>query len=334
MKMTPPSSQHSGISTTPSLNNLSDLLRDFETDLVLLILRIFPTITARKGYQARARLTSAYLTYQKRELWKHGSALLRGRREIGKKHGFNDTQIAEWDLLFTIAAVTNAIPISFWMVSYLLADPSLLQDVREELQAIVKMEEVEGEKVLKVDPRMIREHCPLLVSIWEELLRFTSQPTLGRYVTVDTMINNEYLLKAGSVVQIPTQITQSSPSVWGPSASSFNARRFLKPEENKKSSKEEREQEKLQRRAYTPFGGGKNLCPGRHAAANETLSFVAMMVVAFEVEREDGKVFEVIGEAKRAAGASVPKAEGDVRVVIRRKEELKGVRLEFASEGR
>ena len=105
-------------------------------------------------------------------------------------------------------------------------------------------------------------------------------------------------------------------------------------EEKAKVTKEEREQEKLQRRAYTPFGGGKNLCPGRHAAANETLSFVAMVVLAFEVEREDGRGFEVIEEAKRAAGASVPKAEGDVRVVVRRKEELKGVRLEFAGEER
>ncbi|KAN0096547.1 cytochrome P450 [Hyaloscypha variabilis] len=314
--------------------SLISALWDFETELVLLILRIFPTLTAPKGYQARARLTSAYLSYQHRELWKHGSALLQGRREIGKKHGFNDTQIAEWDLLFTIAAVTNAIPISFWMVSYILADPSLLSEVREELQAIVQMEELKGEKVLKLDPRMIRERCPLLISIWEELLRFTSQPTLGRYVTTDTVLNNEYLVKAGSVVQIPTQITQGSSSIWGPSASDFNPRRFLRKEENKKLGKEEREQERLQRRAYTPFGGGKNLCPGRHAAANETLSFVAMVVVAFTVEREDGGVFGVIGEATRAAGASVPKAEGDVRVVVRRREELRGVRLEFAGEER
>jgi hypothetical protein len=316
------------------LNKPSNLPRDFETDLVLLILRIFPTITAPKGYQSRARLTSAYLSYQHRELWKHGSALLQGRREIGKKHGFNDTQIAEWDLLFTIAAVTNAIPISFWMVSYILADPPLSREAREELQAIVKMEESEGEKVLKLDPRMIRERCPLLISIWEELLRFTSQPTLGRYVTADTVLNSEYLLKAGSVVQIPTQITQGSSSIWGPSALGFNPRRFLRKDENKKLGKEEREQEKLQRRAYTPFGGGKNLCPGRHAAANETLSFVAMVLVGFTVEREDGGVFEVIGEATRAAGASVPKADGDVRVVVRRREEFRGLRLEFAGEER
>jgi len=297
---------------------------------VLLILRIFPTITARKGYLGRQRLTDAYLKYHNDGLWRQGSVLEQGRREIGKKHGFNDTQIAEWDLLFTIAAVTNAIPISFWMLSYILADPSLASSVREELKSIISMKEVEGEKVCEVDPRMIREHCPLLISIWEEMLRFTSQPTLGRYVTADTVINNEYLLKAGSVVQIPTEITQSNPSIWGPDSPSFNPQRFLKKSEKEKLSKEEREQEKMQRRAYTPFGGGKNLCPGRHAAANETLSFVAMTIWAFEIERKDGEAFRVIEEAPKAAGASVPKAEGDVRVVIRRREELRGVRLGFA----
>jgi cytochrome P450 len=254
-------------------------------------------------------------------------------REIGKKHGFNDTQIAEWDVLFTIAAVTNAIPISFWMLSYILADPQLTPSVRGELKAIVTVkEEGKGGKVLTLDPRMIREHCPILISIWEEMLRFTSQPTLGRYVTTDTVVNNEYLLKAGSVVQIPTGITQSNPSYWGPDSSSFNARRFFKTDKDgkEKASKDEREQEKLQRRAYTPFGGGKNLCPGRHAAANETLSFVAMMIYAFTIENKDGKPFKVIETAPRAAGASVPKAEGDVEVIIRLRDDLRGARLAFA----
>jgi cytochrome P450 len=317
---------------------LTFISRDFETDIVLLILRILPSLTARKGYIGRARLIAAYRSYHAAGNWKNGSPLLRGMREIGKKHGFSETQIAEWDVMFTVAAVTNAIPISFWMLSFILADPELNISVRDELNAVVKVEmkeEEDGGKNLTLDPRMIRENCPLLTSIWDEMLRFTSQPTLGRYVTTDTIISNSYLLKSGSVVQIPTGITHTHPAIWGSSSDSFDPRRFLKNDgsgkEKEKARREEKEQEKAQRRAFTPFGGGKNLCPGRHAAANETLSFVAMMMHAFTVENKDGTPFKIINAAPRAAGASVPKAEKDIEVVIRLREELSGVKLGFAS---
>jgi cytochrome P450 len=231
--------------------------------------------------------------------------------------------------LFTIAAVTNAIPISFWMLSYILAGHGIASSVREELKSIVTMKVIDGVSTCEIDPVLIRGHCPLLVSIWEELLRLTSQPTLGRSVTSDTVINDEYLLKAGSVVQIPTGITHLDSSFWGSDAAILNPRRFWKKDE--KLSNEDREQKKLQSRAYTPFGGGKNLCPGRHAAANETLSFVSMMIYAFSVENKDGTLFKVIKAAPRAFGASVPKAERDVEVVIKLREELRGVKLAFAT---
>ncbi len=305
----------------------SRLFRDFETDLTLLILRFFPRLTARKGFLGRARLQSAYRTYFGAGLWQNGSALLQGRRLIATKHGFTDDQIADWEVLMTIAAVTNAIPITFWMLSYILANPELASSVLAELKPVVTVKAANGIKTCEIDPGLIRTNCPLLVSIWEELLRFTSQPTLGRAVTTDTVINNEYLLKAGAVVQIPTGITHADPSFWGLDSATVNPRRFLKKEE--KPTPEEREQRKLQNRAYVPFGGGKNLCPGRHIAANETLSFVSMMIYAFSIENKDGTPFKVIEAAQKAFGASVPKAEKDVDVVIKLREQLKGVKLAF-----
>jgi cytochrome P450 len=229
-----------------------------------------------------------------------------------------------------IAAITNAIPITFWMLSYILADPELTSSVLAELKPVVTIKVVDGVKTCEIDPGLIRIHCPLLVSTWEELLRFTSNPTLGRVVTTDTVINNEYLLKAGGVVQIPTGITHSNPSFWGPDSAILNPRRFLKKEE--KPNPEERERRKLQNRAYVPFGGGKNLCPGRHIAANETLSFIAMMLYAFSIGNKDGSPFKVVKAAQKAFGASVPKAENDVEVVIKLREELVGVKLAFAAD--
>jgi cytochrome P450 len=228
----------------------------------------------------------------------------------------------------TIAAVTNAIPITFWMLSYILADPELERSVLEELRQVVILKVIDGVRTCEIDPGLIRIHCPLLVSIWEELLRFTSQPTIGRAVATDAVINNEYLLKAGAVIQIPAGITHSDSSLWGFDSAVVNPRRFLKKDE--KLNRDEREHRKQQNKAYTPFGGGKNLCPGRHIAANETLSFVSMMLYAFSIENKDGTPFRVIQAAQKAFGASVPKAEKDVEVVIKLREELKGVKLAFA----
>ena len=56
-----------------------------------------------------------------------------------------------------------------------------------------------------------------------------------------------------------------------------------------------------------------------------------MMIYAFSVENKDGTRFKVIKAAPRAFGASVPKAEKDVEVVIKLREELRGIKLAFAT---
>lgn len=57
-----------------------------------------------------------------------------------------------------------------------------------------------------------------------------------------------------------------------------------------------------------------------------------MVLFAFVVERRDGKPFEVIRAQPRALGGATSKPEGDVKVTIRRREEMRGVRLTFATD--
>jgi cytochrome P450 len=98
---------------------------------------------------------------------------------------------------------------------------------------------------------------------------------------VDTVVSDgerSYLLKKDSVVQLPATVTHVSTATWGPDAASFNPRRFLK------SDSQTTDQQRQQRRALMPFGGGRNLCPGRHFAYAEIVGMAAVMAVGCKTE--------------------------------------------------
>ncbi len=44
-----------------------------------------------------------------------------------------------------------------------------------------------------------------------------------------------------------------------------------------------RDAKKVQSEAFIPFGGGRLLCPGRHPAFTEIVSFVAMVVYGYDI---------------------------------------------------
>jgi cytochrome P450 len=50
------------------------------------------------------------------------------------------------------------------------------------------------------------------------------------------------------------------------------------------------EKKEAQVQGYFPFGGGKHLCPGRHFAFTEVMSFVATIVYGFDISMADGSL--------------------------------------------
>jgi cytochrome P450 len=148
---------------------------------------------------------------------------------------------------------------------------------------------------MTIDIRNISEACPLLMSAFQETMRLTDGQVATRIVSEDAILSdsrNSYLLKKGATVQIPGGIIHNATAFWGPEAATFSPRRFLKAELN--SSKEaiseaEKEQEKLRKKAFAPFGGGVHLCPGRHFASGEILGSVAVMIMGYDITTKDGK---------------------------------------------
>lgn len=108
------------------------------------------------------------------------------------------------------------------------------------------------------------------------MLRHRSVGSSTRQVLSDTWLQDRYLLKRGAIVQIPSLVIHSDPSVWGPSVQDFDPRRFLKRDLASDRTKQHPG-------AFRAFGGGTTLCPGRHFASAEILAVAAIFALRYDL---------------------------------------------------
>ncbi|KAL5427134.1 hypothetical protein PMIN06_012908 [Paraphaeosphaeria minitans] len=190
-----------------------------------------------------------------------------------------------------------------------------------------------------IDADKIESSCPFLLSVIRETQRLVAIGTLHRRVLEDTIVSadrNEdrsmsYLLKKGTSVLLPVASAHRDPLIWGPTANDFDPNRFLSPqlrdeavgEENReKALHEENTSARLRKTAYFPFGGGKELCPGRYFAITELLGTMAVLILGYNITAVDGGPLEqpMFGPSKMTASSARPHSDADLRVRIRRRE--------------
>ncbi|CZR63469.1 related to cytochrome P450 oxidoreductase [Phialocephala subalpina] len=296
---------------------------DFERDLGLLILDVFPRFTAQKGYVGRTKALPAFLKYYNAGLSKNASALVQGRERAARAWGLTTEEIAKAEIAIIMAAGTNTVPNVFYMICHIFSQPDLVTSLRNEVAKITSRKTRDGVEVVTLDISKLQSHCPLLTACFHETLRLNKTGASVRTVLNDVTLENQYLLKKGAFVQIPTGVMQSDSKIWGPDAKEFNPQRFLTQDSLSK------EEKKAQIQAFIPFGGGKHLCPGRHLAFTEIVAFVAMLLHGFELSMSDGGKLKVPpGEFQRLGVASIS-PEGDLDVLIKRRKEFEGVVWEF-----
>lgn len=124
-----------------------------------------------------------------------------------------------------------------------------------------------------------------------------------REVVEDTYLD-QWLLKKGAILQMPSRVVHQDVSLWGGSVGEFNPRRFLAEEKGNRPSDH----------CFRPFGGGKTLCPGPHFATNEVLAVVALFISRFEMKPVDGR-WELPTTVKTNA-AVMMEPDNDVEVEI------------------
>ena len=156
--------------------------------------------------------------------------------------------------------------VSFWILSHLLHDPSLLQAIREEISHGIKDDSPNV-------PYLI-DQCPRLEAIYHEVLRLYMSNSLMRRVTSPTKIGGT-VLQSGRNVMVPYRVLHYDEAVWGSNVKDFDPKRFL--------------QNKVLARcpSYRPFGGGQHLCPGRFIAKQAIFTFIALALSRFDICLDD-----------------------------------------------
>ncbi|KAJ8058691.1 hypothetical protein OCU04_012863 [Sclerotinia nivalis] len=268
-------------------HRLIDSFWDFEDNMTMLMLEFLPTFICPKAYHGRAAIKTAFALYYASSHHTTASTLIKSRLDCSsQKWGLTTEEIANIEISTLFLATTNSAPTSFWLLVNILSDPSLISSIRNEISNIILKQTADNgieECVMDITPFQSRR--PILTSRFRETLRFADAATSVRSVTQDVLLTSStsqssFLLKAGNVIQLPSGVTHNSPSIWGPNVDSFDPYRFL-PSTIAKLGKE---QKKQQVQGYFPFGGGKQLCPGRHFATTEILSLVSAIIVGFDIE--------------------------------------------------
>lgn len=289
----------------------------------------FPAIFARTALKARTLLQAAFRKWYAAGHYKDEDVSLAAslRMDVNRENGIKGDEIADDVLGLLFVSTTNAAPTLFWLFLNVFSSPSLMEALRTEILSV--MTKGKGNEMV-IDHTKFPSQCPLLCSAYQETLRMTNIQSSTRYVTEDTVLasdSREYLFKKGSLVQMPGSVFHILPTIWGDNAASYNPRRFIRGEN------EDKVQDRLQKKAFIPFGGGKHLCPGRHFAFAEILGIVAVMVIGFEIEGVDGGPVTNVKGVRSIVNASLQPGEQGLglRTKIRRRLGWEQVQWKFVN---
>jgi cytochrome P450 len=230
----------------------------FEKGIMKMLVAPFPTYTARKYIAEREKVAKALGTYFAEGHHEEGSGLAKARWDYSVKNRVPIPDIGRFEIGGTIAILLNTLPSVYWMLLIVHVVPGLLADLRREIHAALTLDS--ERKKATIDVTVVKNECPLLMSTLKESLRIRGMGTAVRMVLEDTELSG-YLLKKGTMLQIPIGVAHSDRDHWGADTDLFDPRRFLKdPASGKKVPDDS---------GYRAFGGGKHLCPGRWFAVSK-----------------------------------------------------------------
>jgi cytochrome P450 len=281
-----------------------------------ILVGVLPWLTARKAIAARTIVSDAFKEYYKTGGVEKASALARMRYQVEVDHNVPLEDIARYEVGGSIAVLVNTTPSAFWTLLLLHSHPGLVDELRKEIDACTQtsFEENEGTTTKTLDITTLKERCPLLLSSYQEGLRYTSMGTSVREVMEDTHLEG-YLLKKDTMLQMPSRIIHQDADLWGSDVTEFNPRRFL-PEEKKNRPSES---------CFRAFGGGKTLCPGRHFATNEILAVVAVFIARFDMTPVGG-VWKHPSTINTNVAAVVMQPDDDIDVKIKTRQGFENVK--------
>ncbi|KAF2023684.1 cytochrome P450 [Setomelanomma holmii] len=189
-----------------------------------------------------------------RKAYRGIEACVQGFLKYTNKEGISEYKHARLELGMSFAFNSNAGIASFWVLNNIFSRPDLPVELRDE----VRKNAIEAPNTISASK--LRDECPLLNSVWRKTI-------------------------AGGVLHSDTEI-------WGPDASTFNARRFYYTPNGTKTDASGNVVDDtasiVHPAACRGFGGGMSLCPGRHFAQMEVISLAAVFALRFDMQPVTG----------------------------------------------
>lgn len=247
------------------------------------MLNIWPKYTAKVAWTAREKIIQAFTEYFIAGGHRDSSALTMARWRVQQDAGATIENIARLEIASCVGVLSNTVPSTFWMLFEIYSRDELLADIRKEVKANALVIDRNTKKHV-VDLGNIRDGCPKLVAAFQEVLRVRSNGAPTRVVYSDVILDDRYLLKAGSVVQIPVPGINKEEAVWGPSAQQFDPSRYSSTWKGNGPPAE-----RPRATSYLTFGASPNMCPGRHFAAGEILALAAMLLLRYDMTPVSGE---------------------------------------------
>ncbi|EKG16279.1 Cytochrome P450 [Macrophomina phaseolina MS6] len=282
-----------------------------------------PSVTCPKGGKGCKDAWYGFIKYFENKYHKQGSAMVKARYRIAAEHGIPDDDIGRLEVTMIIGVLTNTVPAGFWMVFYIWTNPEILAQLREEVgKVVVERTDADGTPLRVLSMVDLKNSCPLLNGAFSETLRMRTCGISSRVVTQDIVINKEYLLKQGSVVELPNHVTHSEPELWGPTVDQFLPRRFVK------GMNADLKQPKG---AYRPFGSGASLCAGRHQTTSQLVSALVLLVMGFEFKPVQGD-WKYPGSHGHTVAAAMDSPDHDIQVEITPRKGYENVRWLLQAE--
>ncbi|KAI9763251.1 MAG: hypothetical protein M1840_000826 [Geoglossum simile] len=254
-----------------------------------------PRFLCRKGWDARKNLLSATKRWlargwedfdwqdekMKDVVWEviFGHKIVREREMALREYGVSLDGRTAFEFGLIWASVINSIPATGWVLIEILRDPELYRRVRAEIVVAGAVTIDKSTGATHFDGAKAAS-MPLLQSVYQECLRLYMSIPVVRSLRNDIEIDG-YILRAGNAIITPTYLAHHNPSVWSTPdhpAHAFWADRFMR------NSNDPNESGKKDPGDYFPFGGGLNICPGRHRGKDEILAAVAVLLTNFEFE--------------------------------------------------
>lgn len=301
--------------------------RTFEPAYLTISLSPFKTLTARKAFKAREFLASTFVSYLKNGGPDSASEFIRAAHTHNVSHGFSINDLARFEVGHTHAITGSTGPTTWWLLWHLYSDPTVLRDVREELENLAESSSATLKKTLNLSQLSTR--APVLHSTLKEVLRLRTMATAVRLCLEDQLLQDKYLLKKGALVMTPQPLHHLDTSAWGEDANRFNHRRFISEKSGTRSEKGSNESKGYNKAAFRAFGSGHFLCPGRHFSISEILAFGAIMVLRFDLKPTAGGEWAEPTWKNTPMVSSLHIPDEDIEVEVRERDNENGMQWHF-----